>query len=282
MKEAYSADETPAAQRKVKVTMTFNAPGVFKNEGGGAAMEEEGLEVRDVRRAIAQNAESERSRDGGGRSSEDRAGEVSGEAVARPAVCSAEVMERLRIMARSSVVAARMLANGERNRQLSRGGCCAVVAAGTGSPAREASCRRALPRRNGQPRWGRLLRRRAQRRASHLPCPTEGKPNASALTVTALKRHCPSRCGVEQWQTQSRPSRGHKQWSQGGVDDGQTQSPTVIGGKQWSRCGKNKLNLGWIVSNDVSLASESVFAAHWTDCKFCEQSFPTHIAVVDL
>ena len=47
VKGAYSADETPAAQRKVKVTM-------FKNEGGGAAMQEEGLKVRDVRRAIAQ------------------------------------------------------------------------------------------------------------------------------------------------------------------------------------------------------------------------------------
>ena len=43
MKEAYSADETPAAQRKVKVTMSFNALGLLKNE----AMLEEGLEVRD-------------------------------------------------------------------------------------------------------------------------------------------------------------------------------------------------------------------------------------------
>ena len=54
MKEAYSADETPTAQRKAKVTMAFNALGVLKNEGGSAAMQEEGLEVRDVRRAIAQ------------------------------------------------------------------------------------------------------------------------------------------------------------------------------------------------------------------------------------
>ena len=54
VKEAYSADETPAAHRKVKVTMTFNALGMLKKEGGGAAMQEEGLEVRDVRRAIAQ------------------------------------------------------------------------------------------------------------------------------------------------------------------------------------------------------------------------------------
>ena len=68
------------------------------------------------------DAESERGRDGGGRRSEDRAGEVSGEAVARLAVCTAEVVERFRIMARASVVAARMLANAERNRQLSRGG----------------------------------------------------------------------------------------------------------------------------------------------------------------
>ena len=79
---------------------------------------------------------------------------------------------------------------------------------GTGSPVRDASCRKALPRRNGQPRpcWRRLLRRRAQRRAPHLPCSTEGKPNASVLTVAALKRHCLRHCGVEQWQTQSRPS----------------------------------------------------------------------------
>ena len=68
------------------------------------------------------DAECERGRDGGGRRSEDRADLVSGEAVARPAVCTAEVMERLRIMAKTSVVAVRMLANAERNRQLSRGG----------------------------------------------------------------------------------------------------------------------------------------------------------------
>ena len=72
-----------------------------------------------MRRAITQTL---RGRDGGRRRPQDRAGEVSGEAVARPAVCTAEVMERLRIMARTSVVAARMLANEERNRQLSRGG----------------------------------------------------------------------------------------------------------------------------------------------------------------
>ena len=65
------------------------------------------------------DAESERGRDGSGRRSEDRAGEVSEEAVARPAVCTAEVMERLRMMARTSVVAARMLAN--EDRQFSRG-----------------------------------------------------------------------------------------------------------------------------------------------------------------
>ena len=34
VKEAYSVDETPAAQRKAKVTMAFNAPGVLKNKGG--------------------------------------------------------------------------------------------------------------------------------------------------------------------------------------------------------------------------------------------------------
>ena len=69
-----------------------NLSSFAQGEGGGAAMPEEGLEVRD------------------------------GEAVARPAVCTAEVMERLQILARTSVVAARMLANEERNRRLSRGG----------------------------------------------------------------------------------------------------------------------------------------------------------------
>ena len=54
VEEAYSADETPAAQRKAKVTVAFNALGVIKNGGGGAATQDEGIEVRDVRRAIAQ------------------------------------------------------------------------------------------------------------------------------------------------------------------------------------------------------------------------------------
>ena len=100
VKEAYSAEETPAAQRKAKVTMTLNAPGVLKNQGGGAAMQEEGLEVRDVTE-LARSVEKQ---------------------LRDPAVCSSEVMERLRIMARSCVVAARMLANEERNGRLSRGG----------------------------------------------------------------------------------------------------------------------------------------------------------------
>ena len=38
VKEAYAADETPAAQRKAKVTMAFNALGALKNEGKGAAL----------------------------------------------------------------------------------------------------------------------------------------------------------------------------------------------------------------------------------------------------
>ena len=50
VKEAHSADETPAAQRKVKVMVTFNALGVL----GVPEMQEKGIEVRDVRRAIAQ------------------------------------------------------------------------------------------------------------------------------------------------------------------------------------------------------------------------------------
>ena len=53
VKEAYSAEETPATHRKAKVTMTFNALGVIKSEGG-AGMVDEGFEARDVRRAIAQ------------------------------------------------------------------------------------------------------------------------------------------------------------------------------------------------------------------------------------
>ena len=67
-------------------------------------------------------AEGERSRVASGSRSEDRTGEVSGEVVARLAIRSAEMMERLRLMARSSVVAARILAKEERNRQLSRDG----------------------------------------------------------------------------------------------------------------------------------------------------------------
>ena len=37
----------PAGQCKAKVTMAFNAHGVLKNEGGSAAMQEEGLMVGD-------------------------------------------------------------------------------------------------------------------------------------------------------------------------------------------------------------------------------------------
>ena len=53
VKEAYSAEKVPATQRKAKVKMTFNTPWVIKSEGG-AVMLDEGLKVRDVRRAIAQ------------------------------------------------------------------------------------------------------------------------------------------------------------------------------------------------------------------------------------
>ena len=121
VKEAYSADETTVAQRKAEVTMAFNVLGVLKNDGGCAAVQEEGLEVRDVRRAIAQTLKAKGADTGVG-AGPATAGEVSGETFARIAVCTAEVTERLRIMARTSVVAARMLANEERNRQLSRGG----------------------------------------------------------------------------------------------------------------------------------------------------------------
>ena len=78
--------------------MAFNALGVLKNEERGAAMQDEGLEVRDVRRAIAQTlkAKGAETRVGAGLRTEP--GEVSGDAVARPEVCTAEVMERLQIM----------------------------------------------------------------------------------------------------------------------------------------------------------------------------------------
>ena len=65
------------------------------------------------------SVESERSRDGSGSRTEDRAGATGGEAAARPADCPAEVIERLRVMARHSLIAARMLARAERNQQLS-------------------------------------------------------------------------------------------------------------------------------------------------------------------
>ena len=40
VKEAYSAEETPATQHKTKVTMTFNALGVSKSEGGAGTLDE--------------------------------------------------------------------------------------------------------------------------------------------------------------------------------------------------------------------------------------------------
>ena len=94
MKEAYSADELPAAQRKAKVTMAFNALGVLKNEGGERG--DAGRRARGKGRETSNrpDAENERGRDGSRRRAEDRAGEISGEAVARPAVCTAEVLER--------------------------------------------------------------------------------------------------------------------------------------------------------------------------------------------
>ena len=72
-------------------------------------MQEEGLEVRDLRRAVAQTLKAKGAVTEGGRRSEDRAGEGSVEQQLRDLL--SEVMERLRIMARTSVVAARMLAN---------------------------------------------------------------------------------------------------------------------------------------------------------------------------
>ena len=93
--------------------MAFNALGVLKNEGG----EDEWLEVRDVRRAIAQTLKAIGAETGVGAGPRTELVRSVGEAVARPAVCTAGVMERLRSMARTCVVA-----NAARNRQLSRGG----------------------------------------------------------------------------------------------------------------------------------------------------------------
>ena len=82
-------------------------------------MLDEGPEVRDLRRAIAQTLKSDRTREGIESRTEDRAGVSGGEAAARFAECSAGVIERLRVMARHSLIAARMLARSERNQQLS-------------------------------------------------------------------------------------------------------------------------------------------------------------------
>ena len=83
-------------------------------------MLDEGLEARDVRRGIAQTLKAKGAEKGVG--AEDRAGASGGQAAARLAECSAEVIERLRVMARHSLSAARMLARAERNQQLSRDG----------------------------------------------------------------------------------------------------------------------------------------------------------------
>ena len=151
VKEASSTEETPAAQRKAKVTMTFNSLGVINNEGG-RGRGNVGRRARGQARETSTrpNTERERSREVSGSRSKDRIGENSGETVARPAVCSAEVIERLRIMARSSVDADVGQCRKEQTVVPRR--CCAVAAAGTETPAREASCCRALPRRSGQPR----------------------------------------------------------------------------------------------------------------------------------
>ena len=109
--KAHSSDEMPAPQRKAKVTMTFNALGVIKSVGGAGMLDED-----------RPNVESERSREGSGSRTEDSAGASGGEAAARPAACSAEVIERLGVLARHSLIAAKMLARAERNQQLSRDG----------------------------------------------------------------------------------------------------------------------------------------------------------------
>ena len=73
-----------------------------------------------------------------------RAGASGGEAAPRTAECSAEVMEGPKVMARHSLIAARMLTRAERNQQLD----------GAAQQSRQApepsACE--LPRRNGRPR----------------------------------------------------------------------------------------------------------------------------------
>ena len=86
----------PATQRKAKVTMTSNALNAERRARGKGRAPSHRPNVR--------------------------AGASGGEAAARPAECSAEVIKRLRVMARPSLIAARMLARAERNQQLSRDG----------------------------------------------------------------------------------------------------------------------------------------------------------------
>ena len=95
-------------------------------------------------------------------------GPTSSEDTAVLAECSAEVKERLRMMARRGDVAARRMTNAERNRQQPRGGNCAVVTAGDRSPCERGWISRwALPRCSGRPRSA--LSRSFHRRARLFP-----------------------------------------------------------------------------------------------------------------
>ena len=114
--EAHQAEETPATQQG-KGDDDLQRVRVIKSEGG-AGMLDEGFQVRDVRRAIAQNAENARGKEASGIRTEDGAAASGGEAVARTAPCSAELIERLKVMARRSSKAAELLARAERNQQL--------------------------------------------------------------------------------------------------------------------------------------------------------------------
>ena len=109
VKEAYSADETPGASSAAQGEGDDGVQRVRSAQERGRERGNAGRRARGKGRGASNrpDAESERGRDGSGRRSENRAGEVSGEAVARPAVCTAKVMERLRIMARTSVAVPR-------------------------------------------------------------------------------------------------------------------------------------------------------------------------------
>ena len=152
-------DKTPAAQRKAKVTMTFNALGMLHKKGGGAAMQEEGLEVRGVRRAIAQTL---------------KAKGAEWEVGAGPKTELVRSVEK-QLSSRRGCWPIRKGTDSCPER------CCAVDQAG------------AVPQRVMQDVAGHSLAATDSRAPAADPPSSVShtrKANASALTVPALKRHC--------------------------------------------------------------------------------------------